>query len=264
MTLILYALVQGPELGWTTLRVAVAAVIGIIALAAFVAIEARSAAPLMPLRLFRSRSVRLGVTITFLFMATFGTLLYFLSVYFQHVRGYGPLHTGVACLVPMGAVFLGSNLGGHIMTRLGLRTTLIVHLLIGALGMTLLALPLTSDQDYLALVPGLAVLSFGQGVVFPTMFAAVATGVPARDQGIASGIASSGQQVGSAVGLAVLVALSNAGTDGLTGEPLRAATADGVQTAILVAAAGAAITAVVARRLRITAASAEEPATAAA
>jgi len=93
------------------------------------------------------------------------------------------------------------------------------------------------------------------------MFAAVAAGVPARDQGIASGIASSGQQVGSAVGLAVLVAIANAGTDGLGGEALRSATADGVQAAILLAAAGAAITALTAWRL-CSGASAEEAVTA--
>jgi len=93
------------------------------------------------------------------------------------------------------------------------------------------------------------------------MFAAVAAGVPARDQGIASGIASSGQQVGSAVGLAVLVAIANAGTDGLGGEALRSATADGVQAAILLAAAGAAITALMAWRL-CSGASAEEAVTA--
>jgi EmrB/QacA subfamily drug resistance transporter len=250
MTLIIYALVQAPAAGWTATDVVASGGIGVLALGSFVMIESRTPDPLMPLRLFHNRHLRLGVTITFLFMATFGTLLYFLTVYFQDVEAYSPLRTGVACLVPMGGVFVGSNLGGHLMTRFGVRATLVVNLLLGAVGMVALSLTAKPDADYLALVPGLTVLSFGQGVVFPTMFAAVATGVPGHDQGIASGIASSGQQVGSAVGLAILVAIANSGTDGLNGQALRAATDDGVRTAMLVAAAGIVLTALVASMLR--------------
>lgn len=249
MTLILYALVTGPQRGWGSFDVAAVGAAGIAALAAFLLIEARTRSPLLPLRLFTNRNVRLGVAITLLFMATFGTLLYFLTVYLQQVRGYGPLQTGLACLVPMGAVFVGSNLGGHILTRFGLRTTLVSHLLLGAVGMAALGLSLSPDATFLRLVPGLVVLSFGQGVVFPAMFATVATGIADRDQGVASGIASSGQQLGSAVGLAVLVAIANADTKGLDGDALRIAVADGIQTAVLIAAAGVVLTAALAWRL---------------
>jgi predicted MFS family arabinose efflux permease len=82
-------------------------------LAGLVRIESRSRDPLLPLHLLRVRNVHLGVAIAFLFMATFGTLLYFLTVYFQRVRGFSALHTGVACLVPMAAVLIGSTAGGH-------------------------------------------------------------------------------------------------------------------------------------------------------
>ena len=255
MTSIIYALVQGPGVGWGSADVVVGAIVGILALASFAAIESVSRDPLLPLRLFGNRNLRIGVTITFLFMATFGTLLYFLTVYFQEVQGLSPLRTGLACLVPMGGVFVGSNLGGHLMTRFGVRATLLVHLTLGAVGMVALSLSASADASYLALVPGLVVLSFGQGVVFPTMFAAVATGVAATEQGIASGIASSGQQVGSAVGLAILVAIANAGTDGSHGEALRVATGDGVRTAMLVSAAGILLTTLVALRLRAPASS---------
>jgi hypothetical protein len=78
------------------------------------------------------------------------------------------------------------------------------------------------------------------------MFGAAATGVAAEEQGIASGIASTGQQVGGAVGLAVLVAIANSGTEGLSGEALRVATTDGLRTAVLIAAAGVALMVLVA------------------
>jgi EmrB/QacA subfamily drug resistance transporter len=252
MTLVLYALVQGPGRGWDEVDVLGAIAAGIAALAGFLAIETRSRDPLLPPRLLRIRNVRLGVTITFLFMATFGTLLYFLTVYFQQVQGFTALRTGVACLVPMGAVFIGSNAGGHLMSKFGLGTTLTASLGLGLAGMLGLAACLRADASYLALVPGLAVLSVGQGVAFPTMFAVAATGVSDAEQGVASGLASSGQQVGSAIGLAILVAIANSNVDEhLQGTALHDAIADGLRTALLVAAGGVALTVVAARRLRL-------------
>ena len=94
--------------------------------------------------------------------------------------------------------------------------------------------------------------SVGQGVAFPTLFAVAATGVDDAEQGVASGLAASGQQVGSAMGLAILVAIANGAVDErLDGAALQAATADGLRTALLVAAGGVAPTVMVARRLRL-------------
>lgn len=84
------------------------------------------------------------------------------------------------------------------------------------------------------------------------MFGAATAGAAARDQGIASGIASTSQQVGGAVGLALLVAVANAGLDGISGQALRTATNDGLRTAVFIAAAGIAITALAALGLRKT------------
>ena len=84
------------------------------------------------------------------------------------------------------------------------------------------------------------------------MFIAAGTGVADREQGIASGIASTSTSVGAAVGLAVLVLVANSGTDGLTGEPLRIATADGLRSAVLVVAAAIVAIALVALNLRPT------------
>ncbi|WP_103350868.1 hypothetical protein [Amycolatopsis sp. CA-128772] len=85
---------------------------------------------------------------------------------------------------------------------------------------------------------------------YTLMFGAAAAGIPAADQGVASGVASTAQQVGGSVGLAVFVAVADAGTHGLSGEALRLATVDGLRTAVLLAAAGIAVTAVAALRFR--------------
>lgn len=110
-------------------------------------------------------------------------------------------------------------------------------------------LPVSPDGSYTALIPGLVLLSIGDGVVFTTMFIAAATGVSDRAQGVASAIASTASGVGAAVGLALLVLVANSGTGGLAGEALRTAKADGLSAAVLVVAAGIAATALVALRL---------------
>lgn len=217
-TLVVFALVQGPEWGWTSGRIVVVAALGVLLLAGFVVIESRSADPLMRLRLLANGNLRAGMLVTFLFMATFGTLLYFETVYLQVVHGYSALRTGLAFLVPMAAILIGSQTGT-----------------------VLVALSLSAQGSYLALVPGLIVLGLGQGTTFVTMFAAAGTGVAAHEQGIASGMVSTGQQVGSAVGLAVLIAIAGAHGSG---------SVEGLRVAMLVAAVGIGLTLLVALTFR--------------
>jgi MFS family permease len=174
------------------------------------ALEWRGRDPLVPLRLFGNRNLSIGIAVAFLFMATFGTLLYVLTIHFQTVRGYSALETGIAFLAPMGAGFVGSMIGGGLATRFGVRTTLVTALAVGAAGTVALGLALSPDSVYLVLLPGLVVLSVCQGVVFTCMFAAATTGVAAAEQGVAGGIVSTGAQVGSAVGLAAVVAIAHA------------------------------------------------------
>lgn len=245
-TLLVIALVQGPESGWTSPLVVVAAVTGVLLLAAFVAIERRGNDPLLPPGLLRGRDLGAGALVTFLYMGTFGTLLYFLTVYLQAVHDYSALRTGLAFLVPMAAIVVGSQLAGRLATARGLRTTMIGSLLLGLAGTVILAMTLATGASYLVLVPGLVVLGVGQGAGYTLMFGAATSQTPADQQGVASGVVSTTQQIGGAVGLAVLVAVANTGTDGLTGPALRAATTDGLRTAMFVAAAGIALTALAA------------------
>ncbi|MBB6564808.1 MFS transporter [Kribbella sandramycini] len=235
ITAIVFALVQGPATGWSPTSL-VAAVGGVVLLAAFVRIEQQSADPLLPLGLPAQRSLRTGVVVITLFAATLGPLLYFETVYFQDIHGYTALQTGLAYLVPTVAIFLGANLGGRIATRAGLHRTLGASLALAAAGVTLLGLALSADSSYAALVPGLLVLGLGQGSAFTTMYAAASTGVPAEHQGIGSGLASTGQQVGNAVGLAVLVAIAN--------QPANPTT--GIRLAVFLTAAGVILTALLA------------------
>ena len=238
VTLLVFALVQGPDLGWVSPWILAAAAAGLLLLATFAVVERRSRDPLVPPGLVANRALTLAVLIAFMFMATFGSLLYLLSIYFQNVLGYDALQTGVGFLVPTAVVVAGSALAGRVVTRLGLRRTLAVALAVGATGAAVLGLAMSPDGSYALLVPGLVAVSIGDGVVFTAMFIAAATGVTDRDQGVASGIVSTASGVGAAVGLAVLVLVANAGTHGLVGEALRIATAEGLRTAVFAVAGG--------------------------
>jgi predicted MFS family arabinose efflux permease len=240
-TLLVLALVRGPEAGWGSPEIIAALAAAVVLLAAFLAVERTSPDPLMPLRLFANRNLSVGATITFMALATLGSVLYFLTLYFQEVRGYGSLETGLAFLLPTAVIVFGSGIGGRLATRFGVRATLAVSLALAATGAVLIAAVMSSDVSYAALIPGLILLSLGDGIVYTVMFIAASTGVAERDQGVASGIASTGTQVGSAVGLAVLVAVAGIGAG--------AVTTDGLRAGILGAAAGLALTVLVALAL---------------
>ncbi|MFD6877902.1 MULTISPECIES: MFS transporter [unclassified Streptomyces] len=246
VTLIVFALVQGPGWGWLSPGILASATAGLLLIGAFAVIERRSSDPLMPPRLLSNPNLVTGVVIAFMFMATFGSVLYFLSIYFQEVLGYDALQTGAGFLIPTAVVVAASTIAGRLVTRFGLRRTLAGSLAVGVLGAVALGLAISPDGTYAELVPGLVVLSVGDGVVFTAMFIAAATGIPDRQQGIASGIASTGSGTGAAVGLALLVLVATADLDGLSGEELRIATADGISTTLFVVAGGIALTFLVA------------------
>ncbi len=248
--LLVFALVEGPELGWGRPVILVPAAVGLLALAAFVLIERRSTDPLLPLRLLAGRHLGTAVAVAFLFAATFGSVLYFLSLYFQDVHGYGALRTGIAFLLPTVFVVAGSALGGRLVTRFGLGRALV-----GALGARGARRRLGSVSRCRRTprtrrwCRGWSRSASPTGSCSPRCSSPPRPGSPDREQGVASAIASTGTGVGAALGLALLVLVANAGTDGLQGAALRLATADGLGAAVLVVAAGIAGTVLVALRL---------------
>jgi MFS family permease len=246
VTLIVFALVQGPGLGWLSPAILASAAAGLLLTGAFVIIERRSHDPLMPPRLLANPNLVTGVVIAFLFMATFGSVLYFLSIYFQQILGYDALQTGFGFLIPTAVVVAGSATAGQLVTRFGLRRTLAAALAAGAAGAAALGLAISPGGTYIGLIPGLVALSIGDGIVFTTMFITAATGIPGRHQGIASGVASTGSGAGAAVGLAILVLIATAGLDGHSGEQLRIATAHGISTTLYAVAGGIVLTLLVA------------------
>jgi MFS family permease len=238
VTFLVFALVQGPETGWSSPRILMAIAAGLVLLATFTLIERRSRDPIVPRRLLANRPLTIAVAIAFMFMATFGSLLYFLSIYFQDVRGYDPLQAGIAFVLPTAVVVASSAAAGSVVTRIGLRSTLVTALAIGAAGAIALALAISPDSTYRSLTPGLIAISIADGIVFTSMFIAAATGVDDTEQGVAAAIVSTGAGIGAAVGLAILVLVANSSSASLMGEELQAAKAAGTRIVVFAIAVG--------------------------
>ncbi|MBF6178243.1 MFS transporter [Nocardia otitidiscaviarum] len=235
VTLLVFTVAQGPESGWTSTPVLGGAAAAVALLVAFVVIEARSASPLMPLRLARALGPVLAVI--FVFGATVQNIVYFLTLFLQNVWRYSALVTGLVFLSLSLVIAVANFAAERLIVRIGLRATLVIGLVLAAAGGALLAVGMVTDGSYRTILAGIAVYGMGTGTVFPTMFAAAGTGVAAREQGTAGGMANTAMQVGIGAGLAILVGVANAGTAGLDGEALRIATGDGLRTTIIMAAA---------------------------
>ncbi|MET2827924.1 hypothetical protein [Mesorhizobium shangrilense] len=133
---------------------------------------------------------------------------------------------------------LRTQLGERLATRFSTRSTLVGGMIMGAAGTALMVLGAPADSSYLSLVPGLIISGVGQGIVWTAMWIAAASGVAHEEQGVASGMACTTLNIGNAIGMATLIAIANRHLGGLTGDALKTATADGIQLAFWLTAAG--------------------------
>ena len=203
---IVFALVEAPTAGWLSGIAVASAAVGLALLSAFILVELRSDSPLVPMRLLRIRSVRGGLIVAAAWMSSFGMQLYFLTIYLQQVLDETPLRAGLSFLPLAISIVIGTRLGGRLVGRLGIARTLAAGMAFGAVGL-LLYLRLPAAGSLADLIPGMIVAGLGQGVAFTTLYVAASTGVPEGNEGVASAMAMTAQQLGGSVGLALLVAL---------------------------------------------------------
>jgi EmrB/QacA subfamily drug resistance transporter len=248
VTLVVLALVQGPDWGWSAASTLGSIVAGLAVLGIFTAIEARSRHPLMPLKMFANRSLTAAMAITLIFGASFAAQFYLFTVYLQGVLGFDALQAGLSFLPFSIMITVGTQVGERLVTRTGVRTALLAGILVGSVGLVMFGAELSADGSYPVLLPGIVVSALGQGMVWTTMWIAAATGVPAARQGVASSMASTTNQIGLTIGLAIMVAITNAGTAGLTGAPLVRELTQGLRLAYYTAAGIALLGAVLALR----------------
>ena len=205
---ITWGMARSQDVGWGAPEVLIAFAVGIALLIAFVALEARVTAPLVPLRLFASRSISGANLVAMGVGASIFSVWYFQTLYLQDLRGLTPLEAGLTFLPQTVAIMIGAQISSRLMGRVGVRPFLVGGPLIIAAGLLWLAqIQLGAGIATSVLLPG-TLLTFGAGLVFPAMTVAATSGVARPNSGLASGLVNTSRQVGGSLGLAALVTLA--------------------------------------------------------
>jgi EmrB/QacA subfamily drug resistance transporter len=205
---LVYGIVKAQEYGWGSTRTMGTLALAALLLTAFVAIERRSAAPLVRLSMFRTRTLTAANVSMMLVASGMFSMFFFASLYVQEVLGYSPLKAGLAFLPVTLGMMAGAGVAQGAIRRFGPRGVGVVGVSLAALGMLwLTGLPV--HGSYVSdLLVGLFPMSVGMGLTFVPVTLLATAGVAAEDSGLASGLLNTSQQVGGALGLAILSTLS--------------------------------------------------------
>jgi EmrB/QacA subfamily drug resistance transporter len=237
LSLIVYSLVRANQVGWTSAQTLVLGAVGIALVAAFVVIELRTRAPLVPFPgIFRLRTIS-GINITALFIAmALFSMFFFISLYMQQVLGYDALKAGISYLPLAGGIIVSAGAASSLVTRFGFKPVLMVGLLLTGGGLVWFA-QVSPDGSYLGdiLFPSL-LAAVGLGLSFVPMTIAAVAGVRPDEAGLASGLINTSQQVGGALGLAILATIANGRTEdaAAAGAAVPTALTEGFQRAFTV------------------------------
>jgi EmrB/QacA subfamily drug resistance transporter len=254
---IVLGVIRAEPLGWSSFEVLALLAGGVVLLAGFVRVEARSPAPLVPLSLFRSRGLTTSILALALNGAAFLAMFFLTAIFLQQVRGLTALETGLQFL-PMGFAAIGSAvLASQLVTRFGTKPVQFGGAALSVVGLLLLSRADATGSYALTILPGLVL--FGIGIIAtgtPASIAAVAD-VEHEQAGAASGVVNAGYQVGGALGLAAITTLASSHVAGLVagGSGAQDALVGGFERGLLLAAVFAAaniVTALGAPRLHPT------------
>jgi DHA2 family methylenomycin A resistance protein-like MFS transporter len=200
------AMIEGGVLGWKHPVVLATFLLFALSGVAFVFVEAKSESPMLPLALFKNQTFSAATLIGLLINISFYGLIFMLSLYFQQVKHYSPLATGLAFL-PMTGVVLASNLlAGPITDRLGLRAPILIGQALLASG-CLCLIRISQNTSYLELGGQLLAIGAGLGLTVPPMTSALLGTVDRKLSGVASGVLNASRQAGSVIGVALFGSL---------------------------------------------------------
>jgi EmrB/QacA subfamily drug resistance transporter len=242
LVVLVFALAGTASHGWASVRTVVLLVAGIFLLGSFAAAERRATQPLLPPQMWRNRPLVAGMAVMFGATGILVGTFYLNSLYLQDVLGAGPLLAGTEFLPLVLAIGLAAHLAAHLLPRFGARVLAVAGLAVLAGGGLLLAQASASAGYATGVLPGLVILGFGVGLVFPAATVAGMSHAGAGQEGLASGMMTTAHEVGAALGVAVFAAVAAGARHAATETGLAA----GYQRGYLVAAAVAAGLAVIA------------------
>jgi len=199
---LVYALIEAAAHGWARPAVGIALVVGVAGLIAFARVEARVAAPMLPLTLFKSHDFSGANVLTLLLYAALGGGLYFLPLNLIQIQGYGATSAGAAMLPFIAIMFALSGWAGGLVDRVGARMPLIVGPLIAAAGFGLLAMQADGGSYWRDVFPGVCVLGLGMAVTVAPLTTTVMNAVEPGLAGAASGVNNAVSRAGGLIAVA--------------------------------------------------------------
>ena len=239
LMLAVFAIVNGNDAGWTALRTLGLLGVSAVLMVAFLVIESRISAPLMPLGIFRNRAVSTANVIGVLMAAGMFAYFFISAQYLQGVVGYSPMEVGLAYL-PSTVLWGASSLllSDRLVMRYGINPPLITGLGLMAIGLLLFARTPVEGDFLIDILPGTLAVGLGAGIAFNPILLAAMSGVEQTEAGLASGVVNTAFMMGGAVGLAILASLAASRTDSLfnSGDSSIAAVNGGYHAAFLLGA----------------------------
>jgi EmrB/QacA subfamily drug resistance transporter len=212
LSVLAYAMLDASSAGWGSAKIVTLLAVALVLLGAFVAIELRSRAPLVPFRIFRLRTLSGANVVGLLLGASLFSMFFFISLYMQQVLGYSPIHTGVSYLPLAVTIVIAAGFGGQLVTRFGFKPILAAGMALVALGLVWFS-RVSAGGSFLTDILGPSLLAaLGLGFGFVTSTIAAVSGVKNQEAGLASGLINTSQQIGGALGLAVLSTIATTRT----------------------------------------------------
>jgi EmrB/QacA subfamily drug resistance transporter len=212
LALLVYAISEAPTAGWGSAQTIGLLVAALILLGSFVALEARSKAPLMPLGIFRIGNIAASNGVAILLGAVVFANFFLLTLYVQDVLNYSALRTGLTFLATAGTTVILAGVAQALTTRYGPRPVLGIGMAVLTAGMIFYAQIPVDGQYVRNLLPGYLLVGVGLSMAFVSVSIAALQGVHDREAGLASGLLNTSQQIGGALGVAVAgsIAVSHA------------------------------------------------------
>ena len=221
LMLFVYALTETTDVGWASFQT-----IGLLALSAalmiaFLVIESRSRSPLVPLTIFRRRTLVGANTVGFILGTMVFGMFFLLSLYMHDVLGFSALETGIGYLAVALTAIVASGIAQALVTRIGVKPALAIGMVLLGAGL-LTFTQVSADGSYVSdLLPGFLLIGVGLGFSFVPVSIAALAGATGKEAGLASGLINTSQQIGGALGLAILTTAATTRSENLL--------ADGVQ-----------------------------------
>jgi EmrB/QacA subfamily drug resistance transporter len=215
LMLFVYGLTRAPTVGWGSAEV-IGSLVGSVALVGlFIVIESRSRSPLVPLGIFKRRTLTGANVIGFLLGVTVFGMFFLLSLYMQEVLGFSAIKTGVGYLAVALTAVVTSGIAQALVTRLGVKPVLAAGMIFLAAGLAYFTQISVNGSYFGDLFIGFILIGIGLGFSFVPVSIAALAGATSAEAGLQSGLINTNQQIGGALGLAILTTVSTTRTDHL-------------------------------------------------